>query len=163
MTYTQMNDFVSQVKKEFDVYIGDITVKYLDRNNKSKTAKFNEVSESDDYRFTSVNISFNKDYPTSSSEKTVVFTYSTTADTTASGKLEYVNKFEALNSSASASYSHTTSKIEKTDGNGKTGQTYLKPQKVMEHSHGALMYLWMLMLQSILSLISFRRVLHCRV
>lgn len=50
MTYTQMNDFVSQVKKEFDVYIGDITVKYLDRNNKSKTAKFNEVSESDDYR-----------------------------------------------------------------------------------------------------------------
>lgn len=126
MTYTQMNDFVSQVKKEFDGYIGDITVKYLDKNNKSKTAKFNEVSKSDDYRFTSVNISFNKDYPTSNSEKTVVFTYSTTADTTASGKLEYVNKFEALNSSASASYSHTTSKIEKTDGNGKTGQTYLK-------------------------------------
>ena len=126
MTYTQMNDFVSQVKKEFDVYIGDITVKYLDKNNKSKTAKFNEVSESDDYRFTSVNISFNKDYPTSSSEKTVVFTYSTTADTTPSGRVEYVNKFEALNSSASASYSHTTSKIEKTDGNGKTGQTYLK-------------------------------------
>ena len=30
MTYTQMNDFVSQVKKEFDGYIGDITVKYLD-------------------------------------------------------------------------------------------------------------------------------------
>ena len=88
MTYTQMNDFVSQVKKEFDVYIGDITVKYLDKNNKSKTAKFNEVSEFDDYRFTSVNIGFNKDYPTSNSEKTVVFTYSTTADTTASGKLE---------------------------------------------------------------------------
>ena len=126
MTYTQMNDFVSQVKEKFDGYIGDITVKYLDKNNNSKTAKFNEVSKSDDYRFTSVNISFNKDYPTSNSEKTVVFTYSTTADTTASGKLEYVNKFEALNSSASASYSHTTSKIEKTDGNGKTGQTYLK-------------------------------------
>ena len=126
MTYTQMNDFVSQVKEKFDGYIGDITVKYLDRNNKSKTAKFNEVSESDDYRFTSVNISFNKDYPTSSSEKTVVFTYSTTADTTPSGSVEYVNKFEALNSSASASYSHTTSKIVKTDGNGKTGQTYLK-------------------------------------
>ena len=126
MTYTQMNDFVSQVKEKFDGYIGDITVKYLDKNNKSKTAKFNEVSEFDDYRFTSVNIGFNKDYPTSNSEKTVVFTYSTTADTTASGKLEYVNKFEALNSSASASYSHTTSKIEKTDGNGKTGQTYLK-------------------------------------
>ena len=121
-----MNDFVSQVKEKFDGYIGDITVKYLDKNNNSKTAKFNEVSKSDDYRFTSVNISFNKDYPTSNSEKTVVFTYSTTADTTASGKLEYVNKFEALNSSASASYSHTTSKIEKTDGNGKTGQTYLK-------------------------------------
>ena len=69
MTYTQMNDFVSQVKKEFDGYIGNITVKYLDKNNKSKTAKFNEVSESDDYRFTSVNISFNKDYPTSSSER----------------------------------------------------------------------------------------------
>ena len=126
MTYTQMNDFVSQVKKEFDGYIGDIIVKYLDKNNKSRTAKFNEVSEYDDYRFTSVNISFNKDYPTSSSEKTVVFTYSTTADTTPSGRVEYVNKFEALNSSASASYSHTTSKIEKTDGNGKTGQTYLK-------------------------------------
>ena len=126
MTYTQMNDFVSQVKEKFDGYIGDITVKYLDKNNKSKTAKFNEVSEFDDYRFTSVNIGFNKDYPTSNSEKTVVFTYRTTADTTASGKLEYVNKFEALNSSASASYSHTTSKIEKTDGNGKTGQTYLK-------------------------------------
>ena len=103
LTYIQMNDFVSQVKKEFDGYIGDITVKYLDKNNKSKTAKFNEVSESNDYRFTSVNVSFNKDYPTSNSEKTVVFTYSTTADTTASGKLEYVNKFEALNTSASAS------------------------------------------------------------
>lgn len=126
MTYTQMNDFVSQVKEKFDGYIGDITVKYLDKNNNSKTAKFNEVSESDDYRFISVNVSFNKDYPTSNSEKEVVFTYSTTADTTASGKLEYVNKFEALNSSASASYSHTTSKIVKTDGNGKTGQTYLK-------------------------------------
>ena len=126
MTYTQMNDFVSQVKKEFDGYIGNITVKYLDKNNKSKTAKFNEVSESNDYRFTSVNVSFNKDYPTSNSEKTVVFTYSTTADTTPSGRVEYVNKFEALNSSASASYSHTTSKIVKTDGNGKTGQTYLK-------------------------------------
>ena len=125
MTYAQMNDFVSQVKNEFDGYIGDITVKYLD-NNKSKTAKFNEVSESDNYRFTSVNISFNKDYPISNSEKTVVFTYSTTADTTPSGRVEYVNKFEALNSSASASYSHTTSKIVKTDGNGNTGQTYLK-------------------------------------
>ncbi len=101
MTYTQMNDFVSQVKKEFDGYIGDITVKYLDKNNKSKTAKFNEVSESNDYRFTSVNVSFNKDYPTSNSEKTVVFTYSTMADTTPSGRVEYVNKFEALNSSAS--------------------------------------------------------------
>ena len=78
MTYTQMNDFVSQVKEKFDGYIGDITVKYLDKNNKSKTAKFNEVSEFDDYRFTSVNIGFNKDYPTSNSEKTVVFTYSTT-------------------------------------------------------------------------------------
>ena len=53
MTYTQMNDFVSQVKEKFDGYIGDITVKYLDKNNKSKTAKFNEVSEFDDYRFTS--------------------------------------------------------------------------------------------------------------
>lgn len=126
MTYAQMNDFVSQVKNEFDGYIGDITVKYLDKNNRSKTAKLSEVSESDNYRFTSVNISFNKDYPTSNSEKTVVFTYSTTADTTAHGRLEYVNKFEALNSSASASYSHTTSKIVKTDGNGKTGQTYLK-------------------------------------
>lgn len=126
MTYAQMNDFVSQVNEEFDGYIGDITVNYLDKNNESKTAKFNEVSESDDYRFTSVNISFNKDYPTSNSEKEVVFTYSTTADTTASGKLEYVNKFEALNSSASASYSHTTSKIVKTDGNGNAGQTYLK-------------------------------------
>ena len=126
MTYAQMNDFVSQVKNEFDGYIGDITVKYLDKNNRSKTAKLSEVSESDNYRFTSVNISFNKDYPTSNSEKTVVFTYSTTADTTAHGSLEYVNKFEALNSSASASYSHTTSKIVKTDGNGNTGQTYLK-------------------------------------
>lgn len=126
MTYAQMNDFVSQVKNEFDGYIGDITVKYLDKNNRSKTAKLSEVSESDNYRFTSVNISFNKDYPTSNSEKTVVFTYSTTADTTAHGRLEYVNKFEALNSSASASYSHTTSKIVKTDGNGNTGQTYLK-------------------------------------
>lgn len=126
MTYAQMIDFVSQVKNEFDGYIGDITVKYLDKNNRSKTAKLSEVSESDNYRFTSVNISFNKDYPTSNSEKTVVFTYSTTADTTAHGRLEYVNKFEALNSSASASYSHTTSKIVKTDGNGKTGQTYLK-------------------------------------
>lgn len=126
MTYAQMNDFVSQVKKEFDGYIGDITVKYLDKNNRSKTAKLSEVSESDNYRFTSVNISFNNDYPTSNSEKTVVFTYSTTADTTAHGRLEYVNKFEALNSSASASYSHTTSKIVKTDGNGNTGQTYLK-------------------------------------
>lgn len=126
MTYAQMNDFVSQVKNEFDGYIGDITVKYLDRNNRSKTAKLSEVSESDNYRFTSVNISFNNDYPTSNSEKTVVFTYSTTADTTAHGRLEYVNKFEALNSSASASYSHTTSKIVKTDGNGNTGQTYLK-------------------------------------
>lgn len=126
MTYAQMNDFVSQVKKEFDGYIGDITVKYLDKNNRSKTAKLSEVSESDNYRFTSVNISFNKDYPTSNSEKTVVFTYSTTADTTAHGRLGYVNKFEALNSSASASYSHTTSKIVKTDGNGNTGQTYLK-------------------------------------
>lgn len=126
MTYAQMNDFVSQVKNEFDGYIGDITVKYLDKNNRSKTAKLSEVSESDNYRFTSVNISFDKDYPTSNSEKTVVFTYSTTADTTAHGRLEYVNKFEALNSSASASYSHTTSKIVKTDGNGNTGQTYLK-------------------------------------
>lgn len=126
MTYAQMNDFVSQVKNEFDGYIGDITVKYLDKNNRSKTAKLSEVSESDNYRFTSVNISFNNDYPTSNSEKTVVFTYSTTADTTAHGRLEYVNKFEALNSSASASYSHTTSKIVKTDGNGNTGQTYLK-------------------------------------
>lgn len=126
MTYAQMNDFVSQVKNEFDGYIGDITVKYLDKNNRSKTAKLSEVSESDNYRFISVNISFNKDYPTSNSEKTVVFTYSTTADTTAHGRLEYVNKFEALNSSASASYSHTTSKIVKTDGNGNTGQTYLK-------------------------------------
>ena len=98
----------------------------VDKNNESKTAKFSEVSESDDYRFTSINISFNKDYPTSNSEKEVVFTYSTTADTTASGRVEYVNKFEALNSSASASYSHTTSKIVKTDGNGNTGQTYLK-------------------------------------
>lgn len=126
MTYAQMNDFVSQVKNEFDGYIGDITVKYLDKNNRSKTADFSKLSEADDYRYTSVNISFNKDYPTSNSEKTVVFTYSTTADTTASGRVEYVNKFEALNSSASASYSHTTSKIVKTDGNGKTGQTYLK-------------------------------------
>lgn len=50
MTYTQMNDFVSQVKEKFDGYIGDITVKYLDKNNNSKTAKFNEVSKSDDYR-----------------------------------------------------------------------------------------------------------------
>lgn len=126
MTYAQMNDFVSQVKNEFDGYIGDITVKYLDKNNKSKTADFSKLSEADDYRFTSVNISFNKDYPTSNSEKTVVFAYSTTADTTPSGNVEYVNKFEALNSSASASYSHTTSKIVKTDGNGNTGQKYLK-------------------------------------
>ena len=126
MTYAQLNDFVSQVKKEFDGYIGDITVKYLDKNNRSKTADFSKLSEADDYRYTSVNISFNKDYPTSNSEKTVVFTYSTTADTTPSGNVEYVNKFEALNSSASASYSHTTSKIVKTDGNGNTGQTYLK-------------------------------------
>lgn len=126
MTYAQMKDFVSQVKKEFEGYIGDITVKYLDNNNRTKSADFSEISEADDYRFTSVKISFNKDYPTSNTEKTVAFTYSTTADTTAHGKLEYVNKFEALNSSASASYSHTTSKIVKTDGNGKTGQTYLK-------------------------------------
>lgn len=126
MTYAQMKDFVSQVKKEFEGYIGDITVKYLDKNNRTKSADFSEISEADDYRFTSVKISFNKDYPTSNTEKTVAFTYSTTADTTAHGKLEYVNKFEALNSSASASYSHTTSKIVKTDGNGKTGQTYLK-------------------------------------
>lgn len=126
MTYAQMKDFVSQVKKEFEGYIGDITVKYLDKNNRTKSADFSEISEADDYRFTSVKISFNKDYPTSNTEKTVAFTYSTTADTTAHGKLDYVNKFEALNSSASASYSHTTSKIVKTDGNGKTGQTYLK-------------------------------------
>lgn len=126
MTYTQMNDFVSQVKKEFDGYIDDITVKYLDENNNSQKADFSKLSETADYRFTSVNISFNKDYPTSSSEKTVAFTYSTTADTTPSGRVEYVNKFEALNSSASASYSHTTSKIVKTDGNGNTSQTYLK-------------------------------------
>ena len=126
MTYAQMKDFVSQVKKEFDGYIGDITVKYLDKNNRPKSEDFSKISEADDYRFTSVNIRFNKDYPTSNTEKTVVFTYSTTADTTAQGTLEYVNKFEALNSSASASYSHTTSKIVKTDGNGKTGQTYLK-------------------------------------
>ena len=126
MTYIQMNDFVSQVKKVFDEYISDITVNYLDKNNESKTAKFSEVSESNDYRFTSVNISFNKDYPTSNSEKEVVFTYSTTADTTPSGSVEYVNKFEALNSSAYASYSHTTSKIVKTDGNGNTSQTNLK-------------------------------------
>lgn len=126
MTYDQMNDFVSQVKKAFDEYIGDITVKYLDNNNESKTADFNNLSKTNDYRYTSVNISFNKDYPTSSSEKEVVFTYSTTADTTPSGSVEYVNEFDALNSSAYASYSHTTSKIVKTDGNGNTGQTNLK-------------------------------------
>lgn len=126
MTYTQMNDFVSQVKKEFDGYIDDITVKYLDENNNSQKADFSKLSETADYRFTSVNISFNKDYPISNSERTVVFTYSTTADTTPSGRVEYVNKFEALNSSASASYSHTTSKIVKTDGNGQDRQTYLK-------------------------------------
>ena len=126
MTYTQMKNFVSQVKKEFDGYIGDITVKYLDKKNKSQKADFSILSEADDYRFTSVNIGFSKDYPTSNSEKTVTFTYSTTADTTPSGRVEYVNKFEALNSSASASYSHTTSKIVKTDGNGNTRQTYLK-------------------------------------
>ena len=39
MTYTQMNDFVSQVKEKFDGYISDITVKYLDKNNKSKNGK----------------------------------------------------------------------------------------------------------------------------
>lgn len=126
MNYTQMNDFVSQVKKEFDGYIGEITVKYLDENNNSQKAYFGKLSGTDDYRFTSVNISFSKDYPTGNSEKTVTFTYSTTADTTVSGRTEYVNKFEALNSSASASYSHTTSEIKKTDGNGRDGQTYLK-------------------------------------
>ena len=159
MTYTQMNDFVSQVKKEFDGYIGDITVKYLDKNNKSKTAKFNEVSESNDYRFTSVNVSFNKDYPTSNSEKTVVFTYSTMADTTPSGRVEYVNKFEALNSSASASYSHTTSKIVKTDGNGKTGQTYLKTTE----SDGTLTWRVDVLMDADATEYTIRRVLHCRV
>ena len=117
-----MNDFVSQVKKAFDGYIGDITVKYLDEKNKSQKADYSKLSETANYRFTSVNISFNKDYPTSNSERTVAFTYSTTADTTPSGRVEYVNKFEALNSSASASYSHTTSKIVKTDGNGNTSR-----------------------------------------
>lgn len=126
MTYTQMNDFVSQVKKEFDGYIGDITVKYLDEKNNSQKTDFGKLLETGNYRITSVNISFNKDYPISNSERTVAFTYSTTADTTPSGRVEYVNKFEALNSSASASYSHTTSKIVKTDGNGNTSQTYLK-------------------------------------